>query len=178
MPNWCSGNIRFRGDIENIVKMLEEYIVVCGGKVTEANKDGSGAKWEIVETPVKVDWDNYKIDIHPIEEETDQRGWLWFKGTQRAFPGDELYLSGNVFYRLDGDEAIVLLDDFKQAWSIEAADFVEMSAKYHVDIRIFGWECGVEFAQEIEIIDGKVTVDKTIEYQNWLWECPLPMMGG
>ena len=37
---------------------------------------------------------------------------------------------------------------------------------------------GQEFNQELEIIKGVLTLDKCIEFKNYIWECPKPYLGG
>ena len=37
---------------------------------------------------------------------------------------------------------------------------------------------GKNFNQELEIIKGVLTLDKCIEFKNYIWECPKPYLGG
>lgn len=37
---------------------------------------------------------------------------------------------------------------------------------------------GNAFNQELEIIKGELTLDKCIEFKNYIWECPMPYLGG
>lgn len=45
-------------------------------------------------------------------------------------------------------------------------------------MRIYAFEKGMGFNQEIEITDGKITIDKYIKFNNYQWECPMPDIGG
>jgi hypothetical protein len=36
----------------------------------------------------------------------------------------------------------------------------------------------MEFNQEIEIIKGETTINREIEFEDYCWECPDPMLGG
>ena len=56
--------------------------------------------------------------------------------------------------------------------------YEEMSKKYSLDFRFYGYECGMEFNQEIEVVNGKTTINRKITFENYYWECPDPEMGG
>ncbi len=45
-------------------------------------------------------------------------------------------------------------------------------------MRIYAFESSMGFNQEIEIVDGKITIDKYIKFDNYQWECPMPDIGG
>ena len=78
-------------------------------------------------------------------------------------------------------ESIILslfLDDFGQAKNFKAKDLAKISAKYGVDLRIFATESGMEFCQEIEVINGEITIDRIIPYNDFSWEAPDPRIGG
>lgn len=64
------------------------------------------------------------------------------------------------------------------AWVLSVPEMVELSKKFNVDFRFYGFEYGQEFNQELEIIKGKVTVDKCIKFNDYLWESPRPLAGG
>lgn len=183
MPNWAHGNIRFRGKLENIKKLLEEVIVVCRYK----QKDDDKYQVETETLPVKVEFDHdddpFEVHIFPKEEKNGKE-WLYISGTSRNFlslsrPAEAF---GYIFdARVDGKdtgESIVFIDDFDAAWAARAEDYLETSKKYNVDIKIFTWECGMCFSQEIEIIKGKLTKFDSPDYKDWGWDSPLPMCGG
>lgn len=175
MPNWCGGNIRFRGKKEDIIKLLENEIKYC----RHATKDG-----ETEVNPVKVFVDEYdELKISPAIE--DRNGWFWINDSQRAFlEAVDTIIFDQGFYPYIYDENgewILTLEGFRQVWSIHSEDYVEMSKKYNVDIRIFGWERGMCFSQEVEIIKGDVTKDIFEDYnhgKDWMWDCPMPYLGG
>jgi len=95
----------------------------------------------------------------------------WIKGTSRAFVNDECYIYWEKAY-----ETVCI--PIRQAWCFVAEEWAEISKKYNLDVRLYGFEQGMEFCQEVEIIDGKVTMDNKIRYDDWDWECPMPRMGG
>ena len=78
-------------------------------------------------------------------------------------------------------ESIILslfLDDSGQAKNFKAKDLAKISAKYGVDLRIFTTESGMEFCQEIEVINGEITIDRKVPYSDFMWEAPDPRIGG
>ena len=108
-----------------------------------------------------------------------------YKNTKRAFLEDT-NIDNNLIPRAfvetsDKNIFICIFDNFNQAWCIKPEDFVKMSKKYDVDIHIFGWEQGLCFSQEVEIIRGEVTKDIYNDYNNgktWDWDCPMSYVGG
>ena len=75
--------------------------------------------------------------------------------------------------------------NIKQAWAFDGGSstkdlerWTEISTKYNVDIKLFGFECGMEFAQEVIILRGRKPIVNDIQYEDWEWDCPFPNMGG
>lgn len=79
---------------------------------------------------------------------------------------------------LDEEICIVELDNFKQAWSAIPENYQEISSKFDVDIKIFTFECGMEFTQEIEISKGEIIKNVCYEYDDYQWEVPFSNLGG
>lgn len=184
MPNWCAGNIRFRGKKEDIVNLLENEVEYCtvGKRFDEVNTH-----------PVTVGTDDWELTIYPPKDvNLDKAGWYHIKGTRRAFLDSESNcLYSTCFYELepefgkpaenniiDAEPWLLIIDRFKQAWDIRAEEFTEMSTKYNVDIRIFAREQGMQFEREIKIQKGEILLNKTVKYDDWDWDCPLPWIGG
>ncbi len=46
------------------------------------------------------------------------------------------------------------------------------------DIKIFTFECGMEFTQEIEISKGEIIKNACYEYDDYQWEVPFSNLGG
>lgn len=151
MPNWCEGALRIRGKKENIIRfMLEglEPVDVFGDEIA-----------------------NMEIDNDYIIPECCQ---CWIKGTRRGFVEfDEFYLDN---YK-DGEVISVALDA-KFAWGIDAKELQKACKKYSVDMRIYAFERGMAFNQIIEIIDGKVTKNEELRFDDYIWDCICPKMGG
>lgn len=93
----------------------------------------------------------------------------YIKGTSRAF-----IMPCDVY--MDTDHIIVF--DAMQAWSFKTEEWQAISEKYHIDIRLYGFEQGMEFNKEIEILNGKVTINNVIEFNDYRWECISPNIGG
>lgn len=165
MPNWCRGVLKVRGSVENVSKFLLEGIDYNDYQYTPIiSKDGTTTLEEIA------------IPREKVKKEIDDQGvcitcteGLYIKGTRRMFiSSDDIDC-----YRTD-----LIFIDVEQAWCIEAKDLAKISSKYGVDLRIFATESGMEFCQEIEVINGEITIDREVPYSDFVWEAPDPRIGG
>lgn len=173
MPNWCSGSLKLRGQYENQVKFFTEGL-------NEYNYEWNfDEKQQSVEIVVPKDkW------IHRIEEygeagarefvmEIEPGEWVYVEGTKRAFitPG---------YIDIAENESIVAVE-INQAWDFRADDWINISKKYGLDIKLWGVDHGGGFMHEIEIVKGEIVSDISKHWDNYndfLWECPLPWLGG
>lgn len=164
MPNWCEGILKIRGKKENIINFLEEGTSLSDGL------------WEPKEIKPKVKLNEYdEIEIENINKEKGTN-CLYIKGTRRHLIAPinyEIYL-----YNLDEEEQIICLENFKAAWEIDTEALRAISNRYNIDVKIYGFECGMEFNQDVEIIKGKIMKDKEIHFKNYQWECIEPNLGG
>jgi hypothetical protein len=155
MANWIEGTLKLRGKTEGLKKFFTEYL------------DPSQNLGEVrtIDEFIKLDFDDvnqcYNVDIKDLPH---------IKGSRRAFL--EKDLNGWL-----GDWDTIALK-VKQAWNFDVEPFVAISKECGLDVRLFGFECGIQFCQEIEIIGGEVICDKTIKYDDWIWDCPMPLLGG
>lgn len=78
----------------------------------------------------------------------------------------------------DDDFIQTIAIDVEFAWAISSDELLKVCQKYHVDMRIYAFERGMEFNLEIEIINGKVTKDSYFAFQDYTWECICPHVGG
>ena len=102
------------------------------------------------------------------------RGWTYVEDTKRAFIS-----SGEILiYEDSSKNQIIGTCRINQAWTFEEDDWIDISKKYNVDVRLYGLECGMCFGTEMEIRKGEVIFIKDIIYDDWDWECPFPDMGG
>ncbi|WP_314723097.1 hypothetical protein [Haemophilus pittmaniae] len=72
----------------------------------------------------------------------------------------------------------VVVVPISAAWVLSPPEMIELSKKFNVDFKFYGFEMGQEFNQELEIIKGELTLDKCIEFEDYIWECPMPYLGG
>lgn len=70
------------------------------------------------------------------------------------------------------------LAQMKAAWNVDETPYIEMSKKYNVDFRVYGYEMGLEFNREIEIVEGRLVTNRRIKFKDYKWECPDPTLGG
>lgn len=182
MPNWCSGNIRFKGKMEDILKLIKERFIFC--KLVW-DRDKKTMSTEQKPPEVKLEGD-YEIEVSsPFDDTaTTNKSYCWIKGTSRNFINDmdQSFVSSIIYdMKNDKNEYIVVFDSYKAAWSIEPEPYMEMSRVYHVDIRVIGWEQGMGFWQDIVVVDGKLIrniADDYGGYDGWMWESALPYLGG
>ena len=154
MPNWIDGTLKLRGNSENLKKFFDNAIQPCYSCNPNMQKR---------EDYLTCNYGEYnEVKIMP-----DAR----IKGTRRAFVNGECLVEWEKAY------ATVCIP-IRQAWVFVTENWVEISKQYNLDVRLYGFEQGMEFCQEVEIIDGKVTMDNKIKYNDWDWECPMPRMGG
>jgi hypothetical protein len=149
MPNWCKGTLKVRGEKSNLEKFVFEGLQPVGF-FGEAKE------------PLKEDeWGNVYT-----------KGTCWIEGTHRGFvEGLDLDLS-------DIEYGGVIHLDAKFAWGVDVEGLQKLCQKYNVDIRMYAFERGMHFNQEVEIINGEITMDNEITFDDYDWECPCPCLGG
>lgn len=169
MPNWSEGTMKIRGPIDNVINYISEafvYIDSRGNKIKTTQMVNVSENFS----------DLYTITLKPDERELQKKvDGLYIEGTTRGFI-DETRFSLD-FWR-EGEELIVEIQNFKQAWKVDAQEYVWLSKKNEVDLKIFAFEKGSEFTQIIEIIKGKITIDLKQKYINYNWEVPFNGLGG
>lgn len=152
MPNWCEGTLKIRGKSKD----LKKFIL---GALKPVDVLGNDKK------PLEFDG-----------SECSTNSTCWIEGTRRGFV-DDLYV---YLDEPDSEEIETLALDARFAWAISADDLHRVCLKYNVDMKIYGFEKGMEFNQDIEIVNGEIVKDKeiTFEGKDYTWECILPNMGG
>ena len=164
MPNWCEGTLRIRGTMNSLKNFLENGVQ----PVTFLGDDKKALQISLSEdgTCLEVRDGNGDFNLGG--------GSIWLKWTRRHFIEPD-YIE---VYTEDVASPTVLAVPFKAAWAIDPEQLREISEHFKVDFRVFGIERGMEFCQNIEIIDGKITKEEEIQYEDWYWDCPFPNMGG
>lgn len=150
MPNWAEGTLKLRGRRENIKSALKEMFI--GSDVT-----------------ISEEMDDQAL----ILTLTSINSYFYINNTKRAFID-----KNKIEVLLEEDFEIIEIDDFKQAWRVIPKNYQEFSKKYNVDIKIFVFEQGLQFTQEIEIVDGQITKNGTRKYDDYQWDVPFSRLGG
>ena len=154
MPNWCEGFLKVRGKVANL-----KAFVLNGLQPI----DDMGKNYLSFETE-----DDFSFSISGIEKA------LYLKGTHRNFcEPDNIEIYGE-----DAETPEILVLPMKAAWYIDPEPLLALCKKFEVDMKIQGFERGMQFSQIIEIVDGKILQNEIIHYDNWYWDCPCPLMGG
>lgn len=169
MPNWCDGNIRVRGTYDKIVKFFSENLM--------ALKRSGPPRFEIDDIAVKIRKDG---DYYTSIEKPDGEGFeeeFWFKDSRRQFirvVNVELIDCGEDYLQ----EITCCVDGFHGAWCIDLDYYGPLAVEYGVDIKIIGFDKGMEFMEIAEFYrDGRVS-EKTERFSDWDWECIRPNLGG
>lgn len=150
MPNWAEGTIKLRGRRENIKSALKEMFIGSDATISEEMDDQA-----------------------LILTFTSINSYFYINKTKRAFID-----KNKIEVLLEEDFEIIEIDDFKQAWRVIPKNYQEFSKKYNVDIKIFVFEQGLQFTQEIEIVDGQITKNETRKYDDYQWDVPFSKLGG
>ena len=154
MPNWMEGTLKIRGKKEDKERFIKEGLGPCAGE--HSDDPDYFIKYK------ELDKD---FGCWNIREDT------YVKDTKRMFVADsiELWIE---------PEIDITFIPIKQAWALIPEDFLQIAKKYNLDLRITGFEMGLGFSQEIEILKGEITICKGDEYKDYWWECPCPTLGG
>lgn len=153
MPNWCEGVLRIKGKWENLIKFLTEGLEPIGG---------SGSPDDIF---INEQGDDYlSISIKNAHIKYTRRGFI-----------EPVYT--DIIRRKESDYDVVCLDA-KFAWTVRAEQLADISKTFHVDFRIYAFEQGGQFNRDIEVIDGNITKDREVFFDDYEWDCINPLLGG
>jgi len=156
MANICKGTLRIKGAPENIKKFLFNELQLP----SDMNENGKIIKQD---TP-----DSLII--------TSNSKMLYLKGSCRLFVSLNEYIETYALY-ISKNKKIVCLE-ICAAWSINSRNLLVYAIKYNLDMKIYAFEKGGRFNQDIEIINGKLTKDRIIKYDEYDWDCICPTIGG
>lgn len=172
MPNWSEGKLKIRGKKEDILLFFKN------GTSLIDHKDG-----EMIEIIPDVEIDDDFNDL--FIKNLGKRESLYIKETSRHFLKPdfshiELYNideNGELSSKQLAKEYIIVIN-FIAAWEIEVKILSEISKKYNIDFKIYAFESGLEFNQDIEIVKGNIIKNEKITFKNYIWECIDPTIGG
>jgi len=153
MPNWIQGSLKVRGNYDNVVSFFKDGVDFIG-------------KNYFKECLLTKKQPNYIFSFTDL---------VYINDTWRAFIEEDQTLY--IEYK-NTAKPITVCVNIRQAWVFRAEEFRQISKKYNIDIRLYGFEMGNQFCQEIEIIKGETTILKKITYNDYEWECPMPTLGG
>mgnify|MGYP000846383448 CR=1 FL=1 len=156
MPNWCEGTLKVRGTIKDLKNF------VLNGLIPVSPIGGT-------QKPLSVYGEDETSLYIPSVPDT-----LYIKGTRRAFcEPDYIEVSSD-----EPNDKTILTMPFKQAWAILSDNLLEVCKEFNIDMKIQGFERGMQFSQIVEIVNGEIIQDEEIKYDDWEWDCPCPDMGG
>lgn len=151
MPNWIEGTMKVRGNPKNIVNFLDNAI----------------------ESACRTQ----EVCIDDIE--FSFQDFAHIKGSRRAF------VRGccSVYINPLSTAIQTVCLPIRQAWSFTPYEgsesrWLNLAKEYSVDIRLQGFECGMQFYQDFAVCNGEIFIDEVRKYDDWDWDCPMPMMGG
>lgn len=151
MANWCAGTLRVRGKKKDLQNFLVKGLKPCDFAKSEH---------------AKLELDEYG-NVYCNET-------CLIEGTSRG-----LIHNLDVYFEEGEDDSIQTIAlDVEFAWAISSEELLKVCQNYHIDMRIYAFEKGMEFNLEIEIIDGKITKDSYLAFKDYIWECICPNIGG
>lgn len=151
MPNWSEGCLKVRGKAANVKKFILEGLQPV---------DFFGNALPKLELS----------DLGEVDTDKD----CWIEGTTRGFV-ENLYAD---FSFVEDDETFTATLDAKFAWAADAEELLASCKKYSVNMKLYAFEKGVGFNQDILIVDGEIRRDCRIEFEDYNWECICPTVGG
>ena len=168
MPNWCEGNLRVRGSWMDICSFFKENIV--------ALKHSKDPRLAFEEVKPEVDITDWHIVIKKPDKDCEKE--FYITDTNRQFIlKDEIRLE-NLWIDEKAPDIVVVADHYRGAWNIDGEAYVEKAKKYNVDIKIIGYDCGMQFEEIVEVHKDGTILDRCKRYNDWCWECPEPYLGG
>lgn len=145
MPNWIEGTFRARGNKDNIKKFILEGLEACYRlKITTEIEENDDSLYVTFKNPEAAE--NDKIEYPKT---------LHIKDTRRNFIED--LCMGEIYaYKKENGE-FQFASSFKSAWAIDTKPLANIAKKYEIDIRVNGYEMGMQFEQLLEVSrNGKI----------------------
>ena len=161
MPNWIEGKLKIRGDKKDMATFFKEEM----REVEYQNVP--------VTNSVKIDIDK---DGDFVVEKIDFTHRFKLKNARHYITESRIDIGYDGYKSVNGKDVLVV--GFEAAWLIDAEYFAEMSKKYDIDFKIYAFEQGKEFNQNLEVVKGKIIKDEVIEFDDYVWECIDPTIGG
>ena len=151
MPNWSRGCLKVRGKAANVKKFILE-----GLKPVDLFRN---------ELP--------KLELSDFSD-VDSDNECRIQGTTRGFV-ENLYAD---FSFVEDDETFTAVFDSKFAWAADAEELLALCKKYSVNMKLYAFEKGMGFNQDILIVGKEILRDNRITFEDYNWECICPTVGG
>lgn len=151
MPNWSKGCLKVRGKAANVKKFILECV-----KPIDPNSNGL-----------------LKLEISDLGE-IESKGVCWIDGTKVGWVENLLV----DFSFVEDDETFTATLDAKFAWAADAEELSALCKKYSVDMKLYAFEKGMGFNQDILIVGKEILRDNRIAFEDYNWECICPTVGG
>lgn len=161
MPNWVEGKLKIRGDKKDMATFFKEEM----REVEYQNVP--------VTNSIKIDIDK---DGDFVVEKIDFTHRFKLKNARHYITESSIDSFYSCCKSVNGKDVLVV--GFEAAWLIDTEYFAEMSKKYDIDFKIYAFEQGKEFNQNLEVVKGKIIKDEVIEFDDYVWECIDPTIGG
>lgn len=172
MPNWIEGTFRCRGSKENVKKFIMEGLQPISTLLGE----------EKIKRKIELDDDDYieisfELDNKDENSKKKHPEELYIPHTKRNFI---LLEYGCISaHKCQKSNDFIFATNYKGAWAIDKEEIVSVAEEYQIDIRVNGYECGMEFEQLVEVNRrGVIRCESFIQYEDYTWECPMPLLGG
>ena len=165
MPNWLEGTFKARGKQEDMIYFVSNMLLNRHDK----HPSFLGDMYDDEDIWFKFEYaGQYDTNwIHILNKDNDlRRHYIVLRET-------ELCLK-----RLKNNE-LQLVENFTSAWSIDENKIGKLAKDLNIDIRVCGFECGYKFYSEFEFDrtgEEKLCIVKS--YNDYDWECPMPLLGG
>ncbi|MEH7249215.1 hypothetical protein V7114_20860 [Neobacillus niacini] len=160
MPNWCEGSLKVRGEKENIKKFLLGAFTPIQPAILQILRP------DLKAPELKVTEDEWSITL-----ESSGKDGFYVRGTRRNF-------IENNSIEWEFEKQVLIIENYKAAWGIDSEPLAKLSKEYDIDLKIYGFERGMEFNQDIEIHKGQIIKDNEIKFDDYEWECINPTLGG
>lgn len=159
MPNWCVGNLKIRGDKQNIRKFILEAFEPTPFLPVELT-----GKPYPVKNIIEDEWET-KIT-------SENHSGFHVKGSRRNF------IDSKEISWYNDEDRVIVLENYQAAWGIDTAALADLSKEYGIDLKIYAYERGMEFNVDFEVHKGVVIKNDEIKFDDYRWECPEPTVGG
>lgn len=166
MPNWVEGQLKVRGTKENIINFLKNGLEPLQPASIEIDSMIKGV--EPTPIPLQIEENEYSLGLK------NDNGF-YIKNTRRHFIEDKWI---EFYFEDEGESEVLVLENFKAAWGIETEQLAQISKEYQIDFKVYGFERGMRFNQDIEIHKGEIVKNNEVKFDNYDWECVMPSYGG